>query len=80
MNMELEKNFSLMPYAKQCVSNGGVRIYAKELKKAIKIFTKWDYETYMHGAPGDFVCYSEGDENDVYIVKREVFEETYIKE
>lgn len=80
MNMELERNFSLMPYAKKCISNSNVRIYAKELKKALKIFTKWDYETYMYGVAGDFLCYAEGDENDVYIVKREVFEYTYVKE
>ena len=52
---------------------------AKQLKKPAKVFTKWDYEKYMYGVAGDYICYPADDENDIYLVKREVFENTYVR-
>ena len=74
---ESNKTISIMPYAKECVCVPGSRIYAKKLEKATKVFTKWDYEKYMYGEKGDYICYSEEDENDIYVIKEEVFNKTY---
>ena len=69
----------MLPYSKQCYSLATSRIYAKKLDKAAKVFTKWDYETYMLGNIGDYICYPEEDEKDIYIIKGNIFKETYDK-
>lgn len=73
------KIYELMPYANKCKSRGGARICAKIMDKPTKVFSKWNYETYMHGDKGDYLCYTYGDEHDVYIVKGDVFKYTYEK-
>ena len=77
MNLSDEKMYDVMPYAKKCMSSGGAIIYAKPLDKPAKVFTKWDYDKYMYGVAGDYICYSADDNHDIYLVKREIFEETY---
>ena len=67
----------LMPYAKKCISGAGAEIYARPLTKHTKVFTRWDYETYMSGDKGDMLCYANGEERDVYVVKQEIFELIY---
>lgn len=71
--------YDLMPYAKKCMSMADARIYARPLWKHTKVFTRWDYETYMSGNAGDMLCYSDKDERDVYVVKRDIFEILYEK-
>lgn len=73
------KAYELMPYAKQCKSTPGARILARPLTKPTKVFNRWNYETYMSGQPGDMLCYSETDAQDVYVIKKEIFEKTYTK-
>lgn len=67
----------IMQYAKQCVSNGQVQIYAKELSMNTKIFSKWDYDNYMYGKVGDFIAFNKKSPEDVYIINREIFFRTY---
>lgn len=69
----------LKPYAKKCISTGEVYIYAKPLSKTTKLFTLWDRDTYMLGKPGDYLAVREDDENDAYIVSKDIFELTYKK-
>lgn len=69
----------LMPYAKKCISGEGAVVYARPVEKYTKVFTKWQYETYMSGMAGDMLCRSEGDIKDVYIVNRSIFDMTYEK-
>lgn len=71
------KTLKVLPYAKQCVTVGEGLIRAKKLSKAAKVFTKWNYDKYMSGEPGDMLCHTEGDDKDLYIIKKEVFSETY---
>ncbi len=73
------KTISIMPFAKECICIPGAKIYAKELEKPTKVFTKWDYDKYMYGEKGDYICYSYNDQYDVYIIKKEIFEKTYMK-
>ena len=42
-----------------------------------KVFTKWDYDKYMIGNVGDYLCYLENDEHDIYVAKGEVFDDIY---
>lgn len=67
----------LMPYAKKCISGIGAEIHARPLAKYTKVFTRWDYETYMAGHKGDMLCYANGNGRDVYVVKKDIFELTY---
>ena len=68
--------YELMPWARQCLSTGG-EVYARLLEKPTKVFSRWNYDSYMYGVEGDYICYPNEDEKDIYIVKKEVFEETY---
>ena len=75
-SLRQDMTYELMPWARQCLSRGG-EVYARLLEKPTKVFSKWNYETYMYGAEGDYICYSYEDEKDICIVKKEVFEEIY---
>lgn len=77
INMSGGTSVQLMPYAKKCISGSGAEIYARPLTKHTKVFTRWDYETYMTGDKGDMLCYANGEERDVYVVKQEIFGLTY---
>lgn len=76
-NLQNDEVYSLMPYAGRCVSRDSAKIYARPLLKAAKVFTKWDYEKYMVGNVGDYICYTAADENDIYIINKDIFRETY---
>ncbi len=76
-DMDTNEHIELLPYAKSCITNGKGKIYAKALTKNAKIFTKWDYDKYMNGLVGDYICYTFDDEYDIYIIKKEVFKDTY---
>lgn len=72
-----EKNISLVPYAKSCISTGESRIYAKELTRRVKVFTEWDGDKYMLGKEGDYLAVRADDLHDVYVIEREIFGKTY---
>ncbi len=70
----------LLPFAKQCRSESSAVILARPLEKFTKVFSTWNYEGYMAGAPDDMLCCTEGDTHDVYVVKRETFDTLYEEE
>lgn len=71
------KPCEILPYAKKCRAGQGGAILAKPLDKFTKVFSAWNYEGYMSGQKGDMLCYTDGDENDVYVVKRKIFDTLY---
>lgn len=71
--------YDLLDFAKSCENKDITRIYAKKINKVTKIVTKWDYEKYMIGTAGDYLCYREDNEKDVYIVGKEMFSDIYRK-
>lgn len=77
INITENKVYDLLPYARKCKASPGARILAKILKKPTKVFTRWNYETYMYGKPGDMLCYSATDETDVHIVQKNSFAHIY---
>jgi phosphoglycolate phosphatase len=64
-------------YAKKCVPTGDTYIYARPIKKRIKVFTAWDEEKYMLGVPGDYLAVRCDDMHDLYIVEKNIFGKTY---
>lgn len=77
INLAANTSEELLPYSRQCFSKAEAKIFAKKLDKAAKVFTRWDYETYMLGNIGDYICYPEEDKNDIYIIKGNILRETY---
>lgn len=73
INMETNESHDLMPYVRLCKSQPGATILARPVDKHTKVFSRWQYETYMNGEVGDMLCYSGTDELDVYIVKKDIF-------
>lgn len=67
----------LRPYAKKCISNADVYVYAKALTETVKVFTQWDRDTYMLGKPGDYLIVRDDDLQDIYIVTQDIFDLLY---
>jgi phosphoglycolate phosphatase len=69
----------IIKYAKPCIAEGEVCVYAMPVVKNTKVFTAWNPEGYMHGKPGDFLAVRFNDHNDVYIIRKDIFDKTYMK-
>ena len=67
---------SLLPYARSCVSYGKADVFARKLKRRVKIFTKWDKEKYFSGEIGDYLVCRCDDTSDIYIIKEDIFDKT----
>jgi len=63
---------------KGCTASGGSKILAKQLTRYTKVFTLWDPDHYLYGRPGDYLAVSANDSKDIYIVRRNIFEKTYL--
>ena len=72
------ESVELAKYANSCAATGEVYIYSRPLSKNTKVFTLWSQEGYMLGKPGDQIAVRDDDHNDVYIIRRDIFEKTYI--
>ena len=71
------KSFELMSIVRQCISRPGAIMLVRPLEKYTKVFTRWDYESYMAGNKNDMLCYTESDNQDVYVVRRDIFDAVY---
>ena len=67
----------LIPVAKMCVSTGGNHILARPLKRRAKVFTKWLKNDYLNGEIGDYLAMKLSDQDDVYIIGKDLFKESY---
>lgn len=75
---DLHKEYSLVDYAKTCITTGTNTIYAKPLVgKGAKVFTAWDKDCYMLGEEGDYIVARCDDVKDVYIIEKDIFGITY---
>lgn len=63
--------------AKTCVSEGGNTILAMPIYTTTKVFTKWNGSEYLKGEPGDYLAAKENDPDDVYIINKDIFVQTY---
>ncbi len=71
------ESLELMQFAKICIPIKESYIFARTIKKAVKIFTKQNSETYMSGRVGDYLAVSEEDMGDPYIIKQDIFDSLY---
>lgn len=78
-NLHTDEDYNLLDYAKRCICKEDTRVYAKKLDKSTKVFTKWEYEKYMIGNAGDYICYLEDDDKDIYVVNKDLFDVIYRK-
>lgn len=62
---------------RMCMPNDAFRIYAKQLEKCVKVFPKWDEETYLLGKPGDYLAVSADDLHNVFIEQGCDFSQNY---
>lgn len=67
----------ILRFAKCCIPTSKAIIYAKQLDKTTKVFSKWDYEDYMLGNANDYIAFNDEDVQDLYIINEEIFKKTY---
>ncbi|MCL2053250.1 MAG: DHH family phosphoesterase [Oscillospiraceae bacterium] len=64
-------------YIKSCLPTESALVYAKKLKKNVKIFSDWVPDGYVFGRVGDYLAIRNDDMNDVYIIPKDIFELAY---
>ena len=67
----------ILQYASPCVARDNKIVRATRLKKHTKVFTNWDTDKYFSGDPSDWLVANDDDFNDCYIVKRDIFGDSY---
>ena len=65
---------------KECTALGSSLVYARQLTRRTHVFTIWDAQKYIYGNPGDWIAVQKDTPDDVYIIAKDIFAETYIKE
>ena len=55
-------------------------ILAIKLTKCVKVFTKWNPNSYFYGEPGDYLAVRKDDDTDFYIIKKDIFPKLYCEE
>ncbi len=76
----LDKNsglrLSLLQAARACVGTGGV-IRARRLEAGVKVFTRWNRESYLRGEKGDWLAARGDDPTDAYVITAPLFPVLY---
>ena len=67
----------ILPFAKVCIPSAQKTVRAKKLVKDTKVFTSWDTEKYYFGTVNDYLVANDDSYDDCYIVRSDVFLETY---
>ena len=65
---------------KECTALGSSLVYARQLTRRTHVFTVWDAQKYIYGNPGDWIAVQKETPDDVYIIAKDVFAQTYAKE
>lgn len=71
------KYISLDEMAHLCFPKQGNSIYAKQLDRRTKVFPEDSEGDYFLGRPGDYMAVREDDLSDIYIIRRDIFGQTY---
>ncbi len=64
-------------YLRGCKASGNSEILAVKLNNFTKLYSLWDQEHYMYGNIGDYLAHPANDENDLYIIRGDIFAQTY---
>ena len=67
----------LVEYLHGCRASGNSEILAVKLHNFTKLYSLWDQEHYMYGTIGDYMAHPAHDENDLYIIRGDIFTLTY---
>ena len=70
---------SVLSYSHAVISTGVSRIYARPLRRSVKLFTAWDEDKYYSGDPGDFIAVREDDKHDIYVIREHLFNKLYVE-
>lgn len=68
---------SLDEAAHLCYPKQGAGIYAKELTKRTRVYPLDRNQEYFLGRPGDYLAIRKDDMQDIYIIQKEIFQQTY---
>lgn len=68
---------SLSGYIHSCIPLETTIVQAYPLERACKVFPLWDEEKYLLGNIGDYLAVLRNQPDDLFIVEKEVFEQTY---
>jgi len=79
LNRLTSERRELADYAIACVPKDEKLVRARPLEKPAKVFTTWDTEKYFSGVKGDWLLATERSYEDCYIIRGDIFEETYEK-
>ena len=71
---ETHEKKSLEKYAKQCVAKDEAKIWARQLDRRAEVITGWGM---MLGEAGDWLAAKADNPQDIYIIRRGIFEKTY---
>ncbi|MDY2606768.1 MAG: hypothetical protein SOV90_02385 [Lachnospiraceae bacterium] len=77
LNVDSGNYESIDELAYMCYPRKGNGIYAKELQKRTKVFGINNNAEYFIGEKGDYLAARVDDVRDVYIIKRDIFQDTY---
>lgn len=67
----------LAPFARTCVARDGALIRAAQLNCRTEVLTPWG--EWNLGEPGDWLVSRDEDRQDIYIIKKSIFQRTYEK-
>ena len=70
----------ILQYASNCVARDEKIVRAMRLSRHTKVFTNWDTDKYYSGDPSDWLVANDDDHSDCYIVKRDVFGDSYTEQ
>ena len=70
----------ILQYASSCVATDNKIVRAIRLGKHTKVFTNWDTDKYFSGEPSDWLVANDDDHSDCYIVKRDIFADSYTEQ
>ena len=67
----------LAAYARKCIPKDTALIRARQMDCRFEVFTKWG--SCLQGDAGDWLASQVSDPQDIYIIKKRIFEKTYEK-
>lgn len=68
---------SLDEVAHLCYPKPGAGIYAKKLEKRTRVYPMDRSQEYFLGRPGDYLAIRREDMQDIYVIQKEIFQQTY---
>jgi phosphoglycolate phosphatase len=77
VNKLTKDEYEISPFARVCMARYSKAVRAMKLERPTKVFTSWDLEKYYIGEIGDWLVANEGNFNDCYVVRDDIFAKSY---